>query len=217
MSTSPRPTAHAFKAPPRALAKPAPAVPTPSVSPFRAAMAAASTTPVRVVKLPPSAWANTWADRKGEPVDVGLRLYAEADAVQARASAAQIAWRKHPQGADEDLRLDAFNGAVMAHVVARGTCDPQDATLPFFGSHEGAVVDIVPEALTPKGIAYLFDEIEAAMVAEGATSPEAEDADLTWLADALRSPETWNRLPLQAHRRVRRMLARVIADLRDPT
>lgn len=186
----------------------------PGASPFRAVLAARPNTPPRVVMLDPSAWASTYSDRKTEPVRIGLRLYSEGAAVQARASAAQRAWKLHPQEADEDLRIEAYNATLMAWLVAHATCDPEDLTLPFFGTERGGAEDIVPLALTPKAIEFLFEELDALVTEETPTSPEAVDEDLAWLADALRTGQAWGRLPAATTRHLRRLLSGVISIMR---
>lgn len=194
--------------------KAAPATPSgPAASPFRQRIAARPNTPAKVVALAPSLWAQTWPDRQTEDAQVGLRLYSETDAQQARAAAAQKAFRLHPQEDDEDARIEAYNGALMVLLVARSTCDPEDVSIPFFGSHDGAVADILPLALTPKGIEYLFEELEI-LTSEQATNPEASDEELAWLADQIRSGEVWGKLPADTARRIKRLLGRSIDDMR---
>jgi hypothetical protein len=179
--------------------------------------------PPRVVVLPATAWATTYPDRPAGDVDVGLRLYAEADAVLARAAAAQQAWRLHPQDADVDERVAAGDGALMAWLVARCTCKPDDAARPFFGGALGGAESLVPLALTPKGIEWLFDELNRLLLEESPTVPEADDEDLAWLAEQLgggevenddASGDVWAGIsPLEA-RRARRLLGAAIDLMR---
>ena len=190
-------------------------------SAFRVAKEAARAVPrpPRTVTLPASAWATTYPDRPAGDIEVGLRLYSEADAVQVRAAAAQRAWRDHPQESDEEERVLAGNGAVMALLVARAACKPDDARVPFFGhATMGGADDIVPLALTPKGVEFLFDHLNTLLLEESPSMPEADDEDLGWLAEALGGGEdagdVWAGLDAIEERRARRLLGAAIDLLR---
>jgi hypothetical protein len=150
---------------------------------------------------------------------VGLRFYSEADAVQVRAAAAQRAWRDHPQPDDEEERVLAGNGALMAMLVARGTCQPDDAATPYFGNALiGPADDLVSLALTPKGIEFLFDALNSLLLEDSPSVPEAGDEDLAWLADVLGGGEDagdpWAGLDAIETRRARRLLGAAIDLMR---
>jgi hypothetical protein len=190
-------------------------------SAFRVAKDAAQAVPLppRTVTLPASAWATSYPDRPLGDVEVGLRLYSEADAVQVRAAAAQRAWRDHPQESDEEERVLAGNGAVMALLVARAACKPDDARVPFFGhATMGGADDLVPLALTPKGIEFLFDHLNTLLLEESPSMPEADDEELGWLAEVLGGGEeqgdVWAGLDAIEQRRARKLIGAAIEMMR---
>lgn len=182
---------------------------------FTQTLAARSNAPVRVVTLPLSAWASQYQDRPAGDVQIGLRRYAEGEAVRARAAASQIAWKLHPERGDSDARDEAYNGLVMAKLVAWSCCDPRDVSISYFGTATGiGAEDVLPLALSPKGIEWLFGELDALLTEEGPTAPEADDDDLAWLSGALAEGKAWGRLPANETRAVRRLLARAIYAMR---
>ena len=178
----------------------------------RAADALEGRRPARVVTLPVSAWVPDYAPR--EDVLVGLRIYSEAEAVEARAAAAGRAWKLHPQDADEEERVTAGNGALMAWLVARCATKPADRTVRFFGSAQGGAEDVVPIALTPGGLEFLFGELEALVAAENPTAPEADDEDIIWLIERLNN-RALDGIGAVEVRRARRLLASAISWMRD--
>lgn len=207
-------------APPRRAPVPAGGAPipqsasgSPRPSPFRAARAAAeirnACAPPRTVILPLGAWKTTYPDRPAGDVEVGLRVYAEAEAVLARAAAAQEAWRLHPQESDEDERVAAGNGALMARIVACCATKPDDARRPYFGAE-----DLVALALNPKGVEFLFEHVNGLLVEDGPTVPEADDEDLCWLAEQLGAEDPCAGLGPLAARRARRLLGAAIEIMR---
>jgi len=171
--------------------------------------------PTRVVLLPAAAWNRDYPGAPGVAVEVGLRLYSEAEAVQARAAAAQRAWRLHPQAEDEQERVLAGNGALMAWLLARCATKPGDRRIPFFGGPQGGAEDVVSIALTPAGVEHLYEELDRTIAAERPTSPEASDQDIERLVAALRAGAL-GRLSVLDARRARRALAAAIDWLRLP-
>lgn len=195
---------------------PAPGKPTSPASAFRrAADAVASLRPARVVLLPASAWCADYPGAQKDPVEVGLRVYSEGEAVQARAAAAQRAWKLHPQETDEEERVAAGNGALMAWLVAKCATKSGDRRVPFFGDPRlGGAEDVVPMALTSGGLEWLFGELENLVFAESPTAPEADDEDVAWLLDALRDGAL-DKLGAVEARRARRLLAGAMSWMQD--
>src|SRR5690606_2820165 len=105
---------------------------------------------------------------------------------------------------------DAFyNKALMAWVVARVICDPNDASKghPTFRAAE----DTVPLALTGEAISAIYDtweilHAEVSPIIVGATNEEI--ASLFSI-----SPETFDHLDRVRANRVRRLLQVVLEDL----
>jgi hypothetical protein len=166
--------------------------------------------PARVVTLPRSAWAPSWPDRPEADVEVGLRLPPEALLVGARAEAARKAWRLHPEPADEDGRVEAYNSFVMAAVVAHAACSPEDETAPYFGE---LAVDNAPLALTADGLQHLFEQLDLFAAETSASIPEADDALLAALADALQTGAAWEGCDLGQAATVRLLLFRAATIL----
>lgn len=182
---------------------------------FRAAVTSSANKPRRVVSLPPSSWAHDYHAKSTVPVDIGLRLYSEAEAVQVRAAAAQRAWKLHPEPGDEEAQVIAWNGIAMTMLVARATCYPTDTTISFFGREDGALAEEqVAVALTPGAIEFLFGELDALITEESPIAPEAGDEDLAWLAAALAEGKVWGTLPGAKTRAARRMIARALLIMR---
>ena len=180
---------------------------------FRAAVVARTNKPARVVSLPASAWAHPPDDATGD-VQMGLRPYSEADAIRVRAEAAGRAWRQHPQHEDADARIDAFNGILMALLVAQCCCSSVDATIGYFGREDGAgAEEHAQRKLTPGGIEFLFGELDALMTEDSPIAPMAGDSDLAWLSTALADGKVWGAMSAGDVRRVRRMLMRAITDM----
>ncbi len=178
---------------------------------FRTIVAARADAPPRVVTLAPEAWASTWASRPGEPVRVGLRRHSEGDARAVSAAAAGKAWRRHPAEEQEDERVEAYNAIVMALLVARVACDPDDASIGYWEA--GAADDAVPMALTPAGIEYLYGEIDRMSAEDSQTAHEATDDEMAWLSGALASGSVWGSMSVEAVARTRRLLAYAIAQM----
>lgn len=179
----------------------------------RAREAVESHRPARVVRLPASAWNQDYAGAPREDAMVGLRIYSEAEAVQARAAAAGRAWRLHPQPTDEEERVAAGNSALMAWLVAQCATKPGDRRVRFFGSAQGGAEDIVPLALTSGGLEFLFGELETLVASESPTAAEADDDEIAWLVEQLQEGAL-DRLAAVEARRARRLLAGAISWMR---
>ncbi len=162
--------------------------------------------PARVVTLPASCWARTYADRPLEDVQVGLRVPAEAELVQARAEGAQRCWRDHRDERDDEGRIERYNSFLMARVVARGTTEPDDGAVAYFGEYAD---DKVTDALTPNGIQFLYDAIDRLIIEESPIGREATHAEVVSLADGLRSGTVWKGKDGAVIARARRMLNHV--------
>ena len=180
---------------------------------FSTVLASAEGKPARVVSLPLACWAATWDDRPPGDAMVGLRVPPEAELVQARAEAAQAAWRLHPLAEDEEGRIEAFNSAVMERVVAQGTTEPDDVRLAYFRGLDGGYEnDRAPRALTAAGIEYLYSAIDLLSIEQSPVGREASSAELARVADALRTGSAWATLDGADVARARRLL-RHLADM----
>lgn len=157
-----------------------------------------------VLTLPPSAFVPSWERAPREAVRVGLTLLADSDLERAKSAAARGAWQLFPLERDAAERMETMNDLLMRWMVARGTCDPDDATKPFRLWAE-APEDIVKDALSVEGVRALYDGIERLAISTSPVQREAtdEDIDELWMmaATALAS------MPKAKAARVRRLLA----------
>lgn len=168
---------------------------------------AAKPEPAIVIAIEPGHFADTWPDKPSAPVMVGLRLVSEADYQTARAEAAKRAWAHFPdEDLDEDERVDCFNDALAAWVIARATTRPDDATKSWLDMAH----DNVQLALTTGGIRYVFDQITALLVERSPLSPEATDAEIGRLTEALTSGAAWSSAGGTTARHARRLLRRAM-------
>lgn len=174
---------------------------------FRERSAATKPEPATVVAVEPGHFADTWPEKPSGAVLVGLRLVSEADYQTARAEAAKRAWDHFPdEDLDGDERVDCFNDALAAWIVARGTTQPDNATKPWLDMAH----DNVQLALTTGGLRFLFDQITALMIERSPLSPEASDADIARLVDALGSGAAWSSASGVTVRHARRLLRRAM-------
>jgi len=117
--------------------------------------------PARVVLVPPSAFADDYAERPTDRIAVGLRLLSEHHVTGARAEASKQATRlfRSEAGTLDDIGSfhDAFNDALLEHLVAAALCDPNSVTAPHPLFPYAA--DQVPGAFSPEGLRFLYDEL----------------------------------------------------------
>jgi len=139
--------------------------------------------PSGVVVAKPEDFSPSWENRPRHEVAIGLRPISPQDAVDARRLAAETAWKEHPQEVDQDLRVEAYNDALMRFVLARGTCDPNDARarLALWSGVEDSIVFV---ALTREGAKRLYDAHERAELSARVDVPEATDEDVARLPEA---------------------------------
>jgi hypothetical protein len=174
---------------------------------FRAIKKETAPVPASVVVLVPGHYADTWPHKPAEPTPVGLRLVSEGDFQTARAEAAKKAWDQFPDAdLDSDERVDAFNDALAAWIVARGTTQHDDATKPWLEMAH----DNVQIALTTGGLHFLFDQLVALYTERSPLSPEATDPELIRLCDALTNGTAWATADGSTVRRARRLLRRAM-------
>lgn len=168
------------------------------------------TPPPGTVVVPPSAWAMTWDERPREDVVVGIRPLSESDLVFCRTEAMRLVtgWYDDrlvdaaPDGEYE--RVLAYNDALMRLAVARGTCDPNDAALPWdvWGKHGGD--DRVREALTPEGTKMLWDALERTTLSVSPVGAQATDEEIEELSE--KAARSLAKMPRWQAQRVRRLL-----------
>lgn len=161
----------------------------------------------RVVELPPEAFADDWDRKPSQPMMVGLRLVSEGDVDRARSMALHKAIEMVPEPGD--VRVDAFNDAVMRNVLARATCMPEDAREPFFPLPEADI----EMALTDAAVKKLWIELDRLKVESSSYLGEADDDQLALLAGLLVEPDAWAALPPIKQTRLRRLCLSLLDDL----
>lgn len=179
---------------------------------FAKALATRDRTPVRHVIIRSNAFADDWAEKPddGGEIALGLRKISDADSTTARAEAAKFAMEMHD---DQEGQVEAFNDALMRWLVVRGTCDANDNTInaPLFdGSEEN-----VRNALTSKGIRFVWDEIERFHQETSPLVPVATDEDLLELAELMKQPKLLEFTTVGSALRIRKLLGFCLTELRD--
>jgi len=145
--------------------------------------------PLRVVTLPPSAFADGWPGKPAVDVAIGLRLIAQVDADRGQREAEREATgfyaqlRETPLPQDPATAVQVFNESVVMHAVALGTCDPNNVTAPYFL----AAQDTVKVALTPEGARRLYDELTILHQGSSPARHAATDAEAKLLGRILRA------------------------------
>lgn len=165
--------------------------------------------PVRA-RIEPHEFVATWESRPADAIVVGLRLVPARDESAARAEAVRVTRESIGPDAPADVLTDAYNDALVGWVVARGICDPNDATRthPLFQMPE----DQVPDALSSATLRRLYDEIERATVLSSPCYGEATDDEIATLAGRLLTLDH-DALPPVERARVRRYLRFVLDEM----
>ncbi len=160
----------------------------------------------KVVTVPPSAFADTWRLKPKAPIEIGIRLIADADFDKARTHAAKIA----AEVPDPDARIEAYNEALMQWAVARATCKPENAQEDFWRASQ----DVVPIALTDDGLTLLFHELQNLKIEQSPLIGEAKDAELEELGKLLQAPNAREILLTLGEPRLRRHLRWLLDEVR---
>ena len=172
-------------------------------------VASAMKAPLRTIRIPPSGFAATYAHRPTEPAPIGLVLVAEETMARAQAMALQEAWETHPQREEQELRVDAFNAALMSNLLCRACVSPHDATKLYFPD--------APEiqfrsALTVESVRRLWEAYGRMATEESPLSREASNDDVMKLCAAF-GAGLLERLDPATARRVRRLLGELHDEL----
>ncbi len=163
--------------------------------------------PLRVVPLTSACFADDYDDKPEAPIKVGLRLVSQGDIDVARAEAERRAIEMHETPGQD--RVDCFNDAIICGVVARTTCQADDARENFFSMPE----DDVRRAFTPDALRMLYDEYDKMRIEHALLSPEADEGELAELASLLMSDDAWGALDEATSRRLRRLAYEILEVL----
>jgi hypothetical protein len=170
--------------------------------------------PPSFVLVPASAFTVEWEARPREEQAVGLRLVSQSDIETARAQARERAMEAVPDvtdySQDQQAWIDAFNDALMGHIVAMAMCDPNDVEKPW-AVIKAAPEDIVRRFMTPGAIKHVYDAWERMRIGLDPVHPEATDEDIARLPALMAECDT--KLSTVRAARVRRLLAFVLEEL----
>lgn len=161
--------------------------------------------------IEPKHFADTWENKPLDGILLGIRVPSEADVQGARTEALKMA-----RGAlvdDDSDRVQVFNDTLMCCAVASAICDPNNVSAhhPFFDMAE----DMVPLALTPKTIQYIFDLIEALHVEQSPVFQEITLEEEARLADILTQDAPYAGVERVAAMKARRYLRMALDILEE--
>jgi hypothetical protein len=140
----------------------------------------------KTFQIKPEHFAATWGNRPIDGILLGLRVPSESDVQGARTEAEKRA-REIDSDSDQKIgdeeRVNIFNESLMCSAVASAICDPADVTAPhpFFDMPD----DMVPVALTPRTIKYIFDSVEILHIEQSPIFSEIDETDEAKLVDVL--------------------------------
>jgi hypothetical protein len=138
--------------------------------------------PIAVEDVPPSVWAQTWAERPLEVVRVGLRSLGEVVLSEITGAAQTIAGRVVP-GGDERSQIwaDEYCAAVRYTSIARALCQPDCADVPWWDYPDM----MAPLAFSQEGSVWLYSRLETAIVRASPLASEEDPAELAGLVMGL--------------------------------
>lgn len=148
-------------------------------------------------------------------VAIGLRLIADSDLQTARVQAAKKAIETHPKAGDSPLEREHLNQTYLAHVirhvVAYGTCDPNDvdAPCPYWAADP---VEELRYALTDGGMGLVFDAWERLRIELDPLNPLLADEEMPRLVELLEGGSL-GRVHPEGAIRVRKLLSFVLDEL----
>jgi len=166
--------------------------------------------PLRVVTLPPSAFADTWRSRPKAPTKLGIRLVSEDEYIEALKNAAQDAWRDFPDPKDTKQREEIAAFALMRELLVHALCDPHNVDVPFFKETPNAMIRV---ALRDATIARLFEELEQLSASTNPLIAEATDDEAAELGAAIADPKSLEGVDPDRASRIRRLMTYLRAEL----
>lgn len=178
-------------------------------APTKSDGASAPKAPTRTIRIPPSGFAASYAERPSEPLPVGLCLVSEQVVSRAQAVALREAWAECPEPSEELLRADVYATSIMVGILCRAVTLAHDCTRLFFAE--------MPEvqlraAFTVETIRRLWEAYGRMASEESPLSREADDAALGRLGEALAAGVV-GKLHEAHQRRVRRLLGELSDEM----
>jgi hypothetical protein len=166
--------------------------------------------PIWVGEIPPTVWAQSWADRPRDVVTLGMRSLSEEALSQVSSMASARASRFQPNASpDSDLWIGEYNRALVCLTVGRALCTADSADVPFWD-----YPDLVsPTALDPKGALWLWGLLSVELTRASAIVPVEPPLDLlTKLIHKLQDIEA---LPIAKRNQVCKFLAAALEVTED--
>jgi hypothetical protein len=165
----------------------------------------------KTFRIEPQHFADTWENKPIDGIELGIGVPSEADVQGARIEAIKVA-RNASVDEDED-RIQIFNDTLMCCAVASAICDPNNVSAPhpFFDMAE----DLVPLALKPKTIQYIFDLVEALHVEQSPVFAEISPEEETRLSDILTQDAPYAGIERIAAMKARRYLRMALDILEE--
>lgn len=165
--------------------------------------------PLRTVTVPPSAFAQTWADRPTEPIQLGLRtVSSDTDLAEARSLADKRTRELHPNTPEtSDVWVEAYNQQLMGAALARAITSAECVDLPYWELQDV----VVPRVLTAEGKRMLWLELEALTLQTSPLTPEAPIEDVVRALEERR--EALAAMPAAERQRVHRLLGAALEAL----
>ena len=162
-------------------------------------------------RIEPQHFADTWENKPVDGFDLGIRVPSEKDVQGARAEALKVA--RNAAVEEDDDRIQIFNDTLMCCAVASAICDPNDVTSPhpFFDMAD----DMVPLALKPKTIQYIFDLTEILHIEQSPVFPEITEEEQDRLIDLLSTDDPYTGIHRIQAMKARRLLRHVLDLLEE--
>lgn len=166
--------------------------------------------------IEPQHFAATWDNKPVEGILLGIRVPSEKDIQGARTEAIKAARQAQVEDDDPDadeIRIHAFNDALLSLAVSSAICDPNDvsAVHPFFDMPD----ELVPLALTPKTIQHIWDLTELLHVEQSPVFAEITPSEEIRLIQMLSEDEPYKGIdPVQA-KKARRFLRFALDTLEE--
>lgn len=166
--------------------------------------------PLWVGEVPPTVWAQTWADRPREVIKLGLRSLSEESLSQVSSVASARATRFQPSASpDSDLWIGEYNRAIVSLTIGRALCSPESADVPFWDYPDL----VAPSALDSKGALWLWGLLSVELTRAGAIVPVDPLADL--LASLIGKLPQVDALPAAKRAQVSKFIAAALEVIDD--
>ncbi len=160
----------------------------------------ARTPPPCRLTLGPKSFSSRWADRPAAAIEVGLRIASADEQLLASTEAVARTDRILPSRTPKDPQWAATYEVCWIHyLLGMVLCSPADVNAPLWAAQDGSLLLCEKEPHEPgdaalvslrfsdSGIARLWDEYDALVIAENVVWPEASADEVRKLGESLAS------------------------------